>query len=375
LVSIDRTSDSRNVFRDRQVRWYLEGGIVHVLIVLEVRTPIFDFSAWTFTYTSNCPILTLSMWATNKQKSGFTIVELLIVIVVIAILAAISIVAYNGIQSRARASAASAALSQAQKKILVAMNDGTISAYPTNQAGFDALGISSSGVTYQYIVPSSNPTGYCLTATAGNVSWKITESGQPTKDACNGHGSGGVAAITNLVANPSFETNMADWTENSGRPSARNTTWGQSGTASALVYNNTAGVYNLNFRQVASTPALPGRTYVASAYVRDYNGTAGVTIRIEWLTSSSTISTITSSPVVPSSSASSRISIAGVSPATTANMRIWIGAPATPAGSGVYIDNVMLTDGTATYEYADGSSPNWDWMGTVNNSTSAGPPL
>lgn len=37
-----------------------------------------------------------------KSRSGFTIVELLIVIVVIAILATISIVAYNGIQSRAR---------------------------------------------------------------------------------------------------------------------------------------------------------------------------------------------------------------------------------------------------------------------------------
>lgn len=38
----------------------------------------------------------------SRNKPGFTIVELLIVIVVIAILAAISIVAYNGIQQRAR---------------------------------------------------------------------------------------------------------------------------------------------------------------------------------------------------------------------------------------------------------------------------------
>lgn len=41
----------------------------------------------------------MKLWA--KQK-GFTIVELLIVIVVIAILAAISVVAYNGIQQRGR---------------------------------------------------------------------------------------------------------------------------------------------------------------------------------------------------------------------------------------------------------------------------------
>jgi len=53
----------------------------------------------------------------NKQTRGFTIVELLIVIVVISILAAISIVAYNGIQARATDSRMRTAASQVVKAI------------------------------------------------------------------------------------------------------------------------------------------------------------------------------------------------------------------------------------------------------------------
>jgi prepilin-type N-terminal cleavage/methylation domain-containing protein len=44
------------------------------------------------------------MWASYEKQKGFTIVELLIVIVVIAILATITIVSYNGIQQRAKES-------------------------------------------------------------------------------------------------------------------------------------------------------------------------------------------------------------------------------------------------------------------------------
>lgn len=64
----------------------------------------------------------------TKQK-GFTIVELLIVIVVIAILAAISIVAYNGIQNRGKTSAGASTAGSIQKKV-EAFNTLN-SAYPT----------------------------------------------------------------------------------------------------------------------------------------------------------------------------------------------------------------------------------------------------
>ena len=60
----------------------------------------------------------------RKTTNGFTIVELLIVIVVIAVLAAITIVAYNGIQARANQSKMQADLSQIKKAILAArVND------------------------------------------------------------------------------------------------------------------------------------------------------------------------------------------------------------------------------------------------------------
>lgn len=50
------------------------------------------------------------------KTKGFTIVELLIVIVVIGILAAITIVAYNGIQNRSKTSASQALAAQVAKK-------------------------------------------------------------------------------------------------------------------------------------------------------------------------------------------------------------------------------------------------------------------
>lgn len=70
----------------------------------------------------------------KTNQKGFTIVELLIVIVVIAILAAISIVAYTGIQNRARASERQADATSISK-VAEAINAGeNSSGYPTTAA-------------------------------------------------------------------------------------------------------------------------------------------------------------------------------------------------------------------------------------------------
>lgn len=65
------------------------------------------------------------MYTKSETNRGFTVVELLIVIVVIAILAAITIVAYNGIQSRSSDTARISDAHQFKKLLELKNAEGT----------------------------------------------------------------------------------------------------------------------------------------------------------------------------------------------------------------------------------------------------------
>ena len=101
------------------------------------------------------------MLNTKTKQSGFTIVELLIVIVVIAILAAISIVAYNGIQTRGNNAAASTSAATVAKKI-EGFNSIT-GAYPvqgtsvtTQLNGQNESALTGAGITLNTTSPTTN---------------------------------------------------------------------------------------------------------------------------------------------------------------------------------------------------------------------------
>lgn len=78
----------------------------------------------------------MSLKAIKTKNKGFTIVELLIVVVVIAILAAITIVSYNGITRQANASAADSLVATWRKKIeLFYASEGTYPFAETSLSG------------------------------------------------------------------------------------------------------------------------------------------------------------------------------------------------------------------------------------------------
>ena len=339
----------------------------------------------------------------TPHRQGFTIVELLIVIVVIGILAAITIVAFNGVQDRAKTAAAQAAASQAYKKILTYAIDNT-DAYPAatgpnGTANLTSLGITPPGsTTYEYSANnSSNPKTFCLTVTNGNKSLYVSNSVMsPATGACPGHGNGGAAAITNLVPNPNSASGLGyTFSSAAGQVSTNGpqTTGGPFGgafyrraytaTSSALTNNDLVNIGLGSWGGQTGGGIIPvssGDVFTLSAWVRSSKAQT-VKISAQWITGvgSAGVSDGANVTLVPNTW--TRLSVTNVvATSTAASVRMDIDAGTagtTPWVNGDTLDATafMLTTGSTLYSYSDGNTPGWVWNGTADSATSTGSPL
>jgi prepilin-type N-terminal cleavage/methylation domain-containing protein len=131
---------------------------------------------------------------TRKSLTGFTIVELLIVVVVIAILAAITIVAYNGITQRANETALKSSIKQASTSIDLYKVDN--SAYPGSLAilNINQVLYGNPSLLWAYTTTTSE---YCISigSTSSTAKFHIADENGTIEDGiCPEHT---VAMLTN----------------------------------------------------------------------------------------------------------------------------------------------------------------------------------
>ena len=331
--------------------------------------------------------------ANTKGQSGFTIVELLIVIVVIGILAAITIVAYTGITQQAKESVAKNSIASAQKKLTTwyIQNSET---YP---ADLDEAGIlGSGGIDYQYTVNNAtNPKGYCVTVTANDIAYRLGKNytytttstntlneSNPISGVCPGHSSSADLAITNLQPNPGLEVNESGFGQPNSSAVARDTSRARTGAASLRVTmpaNPSSGVVGASVtagQAVGAYIIQPNAAYTISAYVYVPTGTVDPYISIQGAGHATRANP-------PEHSTSLKNQWVRIHNTFTTNasgtLSLYIlNRQATPtAGTQFWIDDIMITEGESAQPpvYADGNSAGWVWNGVAGLSSSKGPAL
>jgi type IV pilus assembly protein PilA len=124
-----------------------------------------------------------SMKMMKKAQAGFTLIELMIVVAIIGILAAVAIPAYQDYTVRAKVAEASSLIAPVKQAIAEAVSNSTLAATTTNatQAGADLMGVAlDSTIKGNYV---DKVTGVGTSATEGKitVTFKSAENGAPVQ--------------------------------------------------------------------------------------------------------------------------------------------------------------------------------------------------
>jgi general secretion pathway protein G len=125
----------------------------------------------------------------TAKKTGFTIVELLVVIVVIGILAAITIVSYGGVTNRANVSAVSAELASISQQLR--LDQVITGAYPATLAvanNGNGVNLHSGSSSFYASNNVSTPISFCLAITKNNTTYKINEDSVISPGNCQSYG-------------------------------------------------------------------------------------------------------------------------------------------------------------------------------------------
>jgi len=111
----------------------------------------------------------------KQLQQGFTLIELMIVVAIIGILAAVALPAYQDYTIRAKVSEAASISSTARTAISLAFNEGTL-----NGADNAALGLATAAsITSKYV---TSVTAAGTSATAGTVTVLMKGTGESTVD-------------------------------------------------------------------------------------------------------------------------------------------------------------------------------------------------
>ena len=326
-------------------------------------------------------------WA--PKRNGFTIVELLIVIVVIGILAAITIVSFNGVQSRARVASLQTDTENAVKSLELFKVDNAASQYPLTLAQANLKASGDNTLTYTSYASSG---GYCVQATntaGGNaVSYYTTNATQPKEGTC--------APITNIVTNPSLETATTGWSPQWFGSGGNGTTTQSTSAAKCGAFGyrkqwTIGGTFqDIGFSYTQAT-AVAGKTYAFNVSQRASFITAS-RFWIDWRNSSN-VSLVGGAATAPNFTNTypmnpnewKEMTFTATAPAGTASaILVWGPYPYggdpgyginIPVGATLDTDCLLIAESASNKAYGDGASPNWSWSGTPQNSTSTGPAL